>query len=169
MVARITPADTLAGEQEGFASRSTRPVRVPAPDILVKPGSSGAREAELLTRASVCTGSLVLASAGLLDGRRASTHCLVVDDLAALGAIATGERVVHDGKYLTAAGVSASIDMALTLAAIVADECRARAIELGVEYGRQRWIRRLMVRGGEHLRRWGFVGVGESRRCRLLD
>jgi putative intracellular protease/amidase len=72
--------------------------------------------------------------AGLLTGRRAATHWLAYDDLAAFGAIPTTERVVFDGKYVTAAGVSAGIDMALTLAARVAGEEMAQAIQLGIEY-----------------------------------
>jgi transcriptional regulator GlxA family with amidase domain len=83
---------------------------------------------------SVCTGSLVLAAAGLLAGRRATSYWLALDQLAALGAVPTEERVVVDGKYMTAAGVSAGIDMALTLAAHIAGDEVAQALQLGVEY-----------------------------------
>ena len=65
---------------------------------------------------SVCTGSLVLGAAGLLEGKRATTYWLALEDLARHGAIPTNERVVIDGKVVTAAGVSSGIDMALTLA-----------------------------------------------------
>ncbi|NHD15595.1 MULTISPECIES: DJ-1/PfpI family protein [unclassified Actinopolyspora] len=83
---------------------------------------------------SVCTGSLVLAAAGLLSGRRATSHWLARDRLAELGACPVGERVVVDGKYVTAAGVSAGIDMALTLVGRVAGDELARRIQLGIEY-----------------------------------
>jgi len=86
---------------------------------------------------SVCTGSLILAAAGLLEGRRATSHWLALGQLAALGAVPVSERVVFDEKIVTAAGVSAGIDMALRLAASVAGEQVAQAIQLGVEYDPQ--------------------------------
>ncbi len=86
---------------------------------------------------SVCTGSLILAAAGLLEGKRATSHWLALDELRRLGAEPTAERVVFDGKIATAAGVSAGIDMALTLAARVAGEEVAQAIQLGIEYDPQ--------------------------------
>ena len=86
---------------------------------------------------SVCTGSLVLAAAGLLDGRRATGHWLAIDALRELGADAVSERVVFDGKLATAAGVSAGIDMALALAARVAGDHVAQAIQLAIEYDPQ--------------------------------
>lgn len=125
---------------------------VPAPDIVVVPGGPG--QTELMDdgpvrawlraadrtsawTASVCTGSLILAAAGLLTGRRATSHWLALDQLPTLGATPTLERVVVDGKYVTAAGVSSGIDMALTLAARVADEATAQMIQLGIEYDPQ--------------------------------
>lgn len=125
---------------------------VPAPDLVLVPGGPGQRDQmtdgplrEWLRTAdatstwttSVCTGSLLLAGAGLLTGRRATTHWLAYDRLTALGAIATGERVVFDGKYVTAAGVSAGIDMALTLAGRVAGDDVAQRIQLLTEYDPQ--------------------------------
>jgi putative intracellular protease/amidase len=124
---------------------------VTTPDILVVPGWSGARQTTLLSQGSVHdwlrtvdertawttstgTGSIVLASAGLLRGRRAATHWLVVDRLADFGAIPSRDRVVFDGKYVTAAGGSAGIDMALTLAAVIDGDTTAQAIQLGIEY-----------------------------------
>jgi putative intracellular protease/amidase len=86
---------------------------------------------------SVCTGSLLLGAAGLLDGKRATSHWLALEDLHGLGAEAVSERVVFDGKIVTAAGVSAGIDMALALAARVAGEQVAQAIQLGIEYDPQ--------------------------------
>jgi transcriptional regulator GlxA family with amidase domain len=83
---------------------------------------------------SVCTGSLILAAAGLLEGKRATSHWLALEELRRFGAEPTAERVVFDGKYVTAAGVSAGIDMALALAATVAGDAVAQAIQLGIEY-----------------------------------
>jgi len=122
---------------------------VPAPDIVLVPGGPGevaaraggpaldwlraAHETSTWTT-SVCTGSLILAAAGLLDGRRATGHWLAMDELRELGADAVAERFVFDGKIVTAAGVSAGIDMALALAARIAGDDVARAIQLGIEY-----------------------------------
>jgi transcriptional regulator GlxA family with amidase domain len=125
---------------------------VPDPDIVLVPGGPG----EVAERAggavlewlravdrtstwttSVCTGSLILASAGLLEGRPATSHWLALEELGRLGASPTSERVVFDGKYVTAAGVSAGIDMALTLVARIAGPELAQAIQLGIEYDPQ--------------------------------
>ena len=86
---------------------------------------------------SVCTGSLLLAAAGLLDGLRATTHWLELETLAQFGAEPVSERVVVQGKVITAAGVSSGIDMALTLAAAIAGDEIAQAIQLGIEYDPQ--------------------------------
>jgi transcriptional regulator GlxA family with amidase domain len=83
---------------------------------------------------SVCTGSLLLAAAGVLDGVPATTHWLAMDLLEELGARPVGERVVEQGKVITAAGVSAGIDMALILVAKVAGEKAAQAVQLSIEY-----------------------------------
>lgn len=119
------------------------------PDIVLVPGGEGNRPLMADERvlewlrgadrtskwtASVCTGSLVLGATGLLDGRRATTHWAYRDALAKLGAEVVAERVVIDGKLITAAGVSAGIDMGLTLAAELAGEDVAKAIQLGIEY-----------------------------------
>jgi transcriptional regulator GlxA family with amidase domain len=123
------------------------------PDVVLVPGGPG--QAELMDdgplhrwlrevhtqatwTASVCTGSLLLAAAGLLAGRRATSHWAALDDLRALGVDAVdNERVVFDGDIVTAAGVSAGIDMALALAARIAGERVAQAIQLGIEYDPQ--------------------------------
>jgi len=122
---------------------------VPSPDVVLVPGGPG--QAELMAdgpvhewlravdrtstwTTSVCTGSLILAAAGLLTGRRATTHWLFTDQLPALGATPADERVVVDGKYVTAAGVSAGIDMGLTLAGQIAGDEVAQLIALGIEY-----------------------------------
>jgi putative intracellular protease/amidase len=130
-----------------------RPIaEVPAPEIVLVPGGPGevaaraggpaldwlraAHETSTWTT-SVCTGSLILAAAGLLQGKRATGHWLAIDKLRELGADAVSERVVFDGKIVTAAGVSAGIDMALTLAARVCGDSVAQAIQLGIEYDPQ--------------------------------
>jgi putative intracellular protease/amidase len=83
---------------------------------------------------SVCTGSLILAAAGLLEGRRAACHWSWRDQLALFGAIPDPARVVRDGNVFTGGGVTAGIDFALTLAAELADETVAQAIQLSLEY-----------------------------------
>ena len=121
----------------------------PEADILLVPGGSGTRpltgDAEVLdwvravdsgTRrtTSVCTGSLVLGAAGLLEGRRATTYWQNLEDLRAFGAEPVTSRWVEDGKYLTAAGVSAGIDMALHLVAEEVAPEMSQAVQLGIEY-----------------------------------
>jgi len=125
---------------------------VRGPAIVVVPGGPGSEAAAanegILTwlrvvhettrwTTSVCTGSVVLAAAGLLDGKRATTHWASYERLAARGARPTAERVVREGKVMTAAGVSAGIDMALELARLEAGEEVAQALQLGIEYDPQ--------------------------------
>ncbi|MGW2829993.1 DJ-1/PfpI family protein [Streptomyces sp. NPDC001286] len=125
---------------------------VPSPDVVVVPGGPGqtgqmdneallgwirAADATSTWTTSVCTGSLLLAAAGLLEGRRATSHWLALDELKRFGAEATGERVVTDGKYVTAAGVSSGIDMGLTLVGRIAGDFVAQAVQLGIEYDPQ--------------------------------
>ncbi len=88
--------------------------------------------AELVT--SVCTGSLVLGEAGLLDGRRATTHWMFRDLLRAFGAEPVAERWVEDGNVITAAGVSAGIDLALHLVQRLAGTDVARSLQFIIEY-----------------------------------
>ena len=83
---------------------------------------------------SVCTGSLILGAAGILSNLKATTHWAAFDRLKLWKAIPTKERVVEDGKVITAAGVSAGIDMALILSSKIAGEKFAQAIQLGIEY-----------------------------------
>ncbi len=90
--------------------------------------------AECRALASVCTGALVLAAAGLLDGRPAATHWLARDELRRLGAVPVDERVVVDGWVYSGAGVSAGIDLALVLAADIFGRLAAETVQLGVEY-----------------------------------
>ncbi|KAA2254526.1 DJ-1/PfpI family protein [Solihabitans fulvus] len=94
-----------------------------------------ARTARFVT--SVCTGSLVLAAAGLLEGRRATTHWTQRDLLAKFGATPVAERWVDDGQIITAAGVSAGIDLALHLVERLAGAKIARQVQLFVEYDPQ--------------------------------
>lgn len=125
---------------------------VPNPDILLLPGGVGTRplvkDDAILSwirtahgttsfTTSVCTGSLLLAAAGLLDGLKATTHFSALSLLAKYGAVPSSERVVREGKILTAAGVSSGIDMALRLAELVCDEDTAKALQLIIEYDPQ--------------------------------
>jgi transcriptional regulator GlxA family with amidase domain len=83
---------------------------------------------------SVCTGTLILASVGLLEGRRATTHWAYHKVLEELGATYVRKRWVEDGKFISSAGVSAGIDMALALAARLTDEETARRVQRSVGY-----------------------------------
>ena len=118
-------------------------------DVLVVPGGFGQERVMRETRTldwirsihattewttSVCTGSLILGAAGLLRGLRATTHWALLERLRDLGAEPVAERVVEQGKIITAAGVSAGIDMALRLVARVGGDDLARGIQLGIEY-----------------------------------
>jgi len=125
----------------------------PSPDVILVPGGlttvEHARDEKLLDwvrtahqtatwTASVCSGSLILAAAGLLDGKRATSHWGMLALLKSLGVNAVGdERVVHEGDIVTSAGVSAGIDLALWLAGQIAGEDRAKAIQLSIEYDPQ--------------------------------
>jgi transcriptional regulator GlxA family with amidase domain len=83
---------------------------------------------------SVCTGALVLAVAGLLEGRQAATHWAYHRLLERLGATYLPQRWVEDGKFITSAGVSAGIDMALALVARLTDEPTARMVQVAIQY-----------------------------------
>jgi transcriptional regulator GlxA family with amidase domain len=124
----------------------------PSPDIVVVPGGFGTRSLlehepilswlrsvhETTTyTTSVCTGALLLAAAGILDGVPATTHWLARDLLQELGAELVEERVVEQGKIVTAAGVSSGIDMALTLVQRIYGDEMAQAVQLGIEYDPQ--------------------------------
>jgi transcriptional regulator GlxA family with amidase domain len=125
---------------------------LPHPDVLVFPGGTGTRpllddeaildwvrtahETSTYTT-SVCTGSLVLAAAGVLAGLDATTHWLELETLGKLGAHSTSKRVVEQGKVITAAGVSSGIDMALLLASRIAGDQFAKGIQLLIEYDPQ--------------------------------
>ncbi|MBV2355458.1 DJ-1/PfpI family protein [Streptomyces sp. J2-1] len=162
MLCRIPDAETVfVAERPGLvrndrgdlalvADRALSEVR--SPDVLLVPGGPGQsdqmenevlldwlRTADSATTwtTSVCTGSLLLAAAGLLTGRHATSHWLALDTLARFGAVPTSERVVTDAKFVTAAGVSAGIDMGLTLVGRLTDDLHAQAVQLGTEYDPQ--------------------------------
>jgi putative intracellular protease/amidase len=122
---------------------------LPEPEIVVVPGGFGTRallEDERILgwlrhahegsryTTSVCTGSLLLGAAGILDGLAATSHWLELETLERFGARPTSRRVVEQGKVITAAGVSSGIDMALVLAAHLAGDGVAEAIQLAIEY-----------------------------------
>jgi putative intracellular protease/amidase len=125
---------------------------LPRPEILCVPGGWGTRDAMADERlvswireahetsewtTSVCTGSLLLGAAGVLEGLDATTHWLELETLAEMGACPTGQRVVEQGKVITSAGVSSGIDMALVLTAKIAGDEFAQAIQLLIEYDPQ--------------------------------
>jgi len=126
---------------------------VPRADILLVPGGPGDEamqhnekvlawvrgiHAGARWTTSVCTGSLILGAAGVLRGRRATSHFMRVDRLAAFGAEPVrDERIVVDGNVITCAGVSAGIDMGLRLVQIIAGDDFAQAVQLGIEYDPQ--------------------------------
>jgi putative intracellular protease/amidase len=126
---------------------------VPAPDVLMVPGGFITRRlardrapiVEWIEAAhphttwttSVCTGALLLGAAGVLRGKPATTHWIAYDELAGYGALPTEQRVVRTGKVVTGAGVSAGIDMALTLVSLIHGQDMAEAVQLGIEYDPQ--------------------------------
>lgn len=152
---------TFVAETPGPVRADTGSLALPAeralaeltrPDVVLVPGGPGQvtamhepalrswlREAHATSTwtTSVCTGSLMLAAAGLLTGRRATSHWLALDQLADFGAEPTAQRVVFDGNVVTAAGVAAGVDMALGLAARIAGDEVAQVIQLGIEYDPQ--------------------------------
>jgi transcriptional regulator GlxA family with amidase domain len=122
----------------------------PSPDVILVPGGPAtpvhARDEKLLEwlrrahqtaswTTSVCSGSVILAAAGLLKDRRATSHWVSLPMLKAFGATpVSDERVVHEGDVVTSAGVSAGLDLALWLAGEISGEGRAKAIQLAIEY-----------------------------------
>ncbi|MFJ8870999.1 DJ-1/PfpI family protein [Streptomyces sp. NPDC102473] len=147
---RTGPVPNDSGSLSLVADRTL--AEVPAPDLVIVPGGPGqsdqmeneallgwlrTADATSTWTTSVCTGSLLLGAAGLLTGRRATSHWLALDALKDHGAEPTGERVVIDGKYVTAAGVSAGIDMGLTLLGRIAGDTYARTVQLLTEYDPQ--------------------------------
>ncbi|MCW2730022.1 MAG: transcriptional regulator containing an amidase domain and an AraC-type DNA-binding domain [Mycobacterium sp.] len=125
----------------------------PSPDLLLVPGGmttfEHARDQKLLDwvrkvdagttwTTSVCSGSVILAAAGLLQGKRATSHWMAVPTLKAFGVTpVSDERIVTEGKIVTGAGVSAGIDLGMWLAGQIAGEAKAKAIQLAIEYDPQ--------------------------------
>lgn len=159
VLSRLPGADaTFIAKEAGMVASDTRLVDLYAPvgidevdalDILVVPGGMTDDQVrddphqmawfEKITKttqvnASVCTGSLIYAAAGLLKGRTATTHWARYDVLSSYGAEPVSERWVDHGDIITAAGVSAGIDMALALTARLAGEDYAKALQLAIEY-----------------------------------
>jgi putative intracellular protease/amidase len=148
----------FAAKQKGLVKTDSRVLRLEATasidevntaDILLIPGGGTTyaqmqdktvvdwvRKLHANTRwtTSVCTGTGLLVAAGLLKGLKATTHWASMLELRGLGVNAVSERIVREGKIITAAGVSAGIDMALSLVALEAGEELARAIQLAIEY-----------------------------------
>jgi putative intracellular protease/amidase len=147
--AGLTSGTIVTGDQKLRLCTDAALRDISACDLLVVPGGFGTRALERDERvlewvraidkttsitSSVCTGSFVLAAAGLLRGKRATSHWALRERLADYGAVPVAERVVRDGKFVTAAGVSAGIDFGLTLALELYGPDVAAAIQLGLEY-----------------------------------
>lgn len=162
VLSRLPGAEVVfAGEQSGLVRTDNKRLglavdysiqEVNRADILVVPGGFGeadvrrkpnmlewvrAIDSHSAWTTSVCTGSLILGAAGLLRGLRATTHWASLERLREFGAEPTLDRVVEQGKIITAAGVSSGIDMALRLAAKIAGDDVAKAIQLSIEYDPQ--------------------------------
>lgn len=147
---RIAPMATDAGV-EVLPDRTF--AQVPHPYALVVPGGTSATFRAMSDQAlrayvrtaaetaqivaSVCTGALILASVGLLEGRQATTHWAAEKILESYGATYRRTRWVEDGKLIMSAGVSAGIDMGLKLAALLTDEATARQVQLSLDYDPQ--------------------------------
>jgi transcriptional regulator GlxA family with amidase domain len=158
VLARLPGVEATVASKEGGALESetglvfanlSRLADIPGCDMIMVPGGPGQTEAMLdpafmaeVKRlaegahyvTSVCTGSLILGAAGLLKGKRAGTHWAYRDFLAAFGAVPDDARVVRDGNLITGGGVTAGIDIALTIAAEIAGEDVAKMIQLSIEY-----------------------------------
>ena len=147
---QIAPMDTDAGVQ--LVPDATF-AQVPHPYAIVVPGGTGPTFKAMSNQAirdyvrttaetaaivgSVCSGALILASVGLLEGRQATSHWAVAKVLESFGATYRRQRWVEDGKFITSAGVSAGIDMGLELAARLTDEATARQVQLWLDYDPQ--------------------------------
>lgn len=158
VLARMPGAETIIASKDGGTLRTEMGLTftdlraladIESCDMIMVPGGPGQTEAmldpEFMAQVkrlgasaryvtSVCTGSLILAAAGLLNGKRAGSHWAYRDMLAAFGAIPDAGRVVRDGNTITGGGVTAGIDIALSIVADVAGEANAKMIQLMIEY-----------------------------------
>jgi transcriptional regulator GlxA family with amidase domain len=158
VLARVPDAEVIVASKEGGVLASehglafaglARLADVERADLILVPGGPGQTEAmqdaEFMAHVnrlgegaryitSVCTGSLILAAAGLLNGKRAGAHWAYRDLLSMFGAIPDPARVVRDGNAITGGGVTAGIDIALTIVGEIAGEETARQIQLMIEY-----------------------------------
>ncbi|MGE0743172.1 MAG: DJ-1/PfpI family protein [Hyphomonadaceae bacterium] len=158
VLARMPGAETIIASKDGGVLRTEMGLTfadlaklsdIDSADMIMIPGGPGQTEAMLdpdfmaqVKRlgesatyvTSVCTGSLVLAAAGLLKGKRAGSHWAYRDLLPAFGVIADDARVVRDGNAITGGGVTAGVDIALTIVADLAGDDAAKMIQLAIEY-----------------------------------
>jgi putative intracellular protease/amidase len=158
VLARMPGAETIIASKDGGVLRTemgltftdlTRLADVERADLIMVPGGPGQTEAMLDAEfmaqvkrlgegakyvTSVCTGSLILAAAGLLKGKRAGCHWAYRELLGAFGAVPDDARVVRDGNIFTGGGVTAGIDIALTIVADIAGADVAKMIQLAIEY-----------------------------------
>ena len=136
---RIAPTATFADVPNPYAvivpGGEAPTLRAMYDDTIQSYIKTAAETAEVV--ASVCTGALILAAAGLLEGSKATTHWAYAGLLERFGATYVQERWVDEGKVITAAGVSAGIDLALHLVARLAGESIAKIVQLGIEYDPQ--------------------------------
>jgi transcriptional regulator GlxA family with amidase domain len=159
VLARLPDTEvTFVAEQPGLITNDLGNVTVdvvaslgdvPSPDVLLVGGGPG-QQANMADGAvhewlraadrtstwttSVCTGSLILAAAGILEGRRATSHWMALSELPQFGVTPSTDRVVVDGHYVSAAGVSSGIDMALMLAGRMMGDEVAQTVQLIIEY-----------------------------------
>lgn len=162
VLSRLPDADVrFAAENKGLVRTDTGFLRLSADhelsevsraEILLVPGGPGDGRVQQNERildwlrmlhektrftTSVCTGSLILGAAGLLQGLRATTHWTRMEKLRGFGAEPTSERVVEQGRIVTSAGVSSGIDMALRLVQKISGDDFAQGVQLGIEYDPQ--------------------------------
>lgn len=158
VLARVPGAEVIVASKEGGALSSETGLTfanlrklsdIESCDLICIPGGPGQtaamQDADFMAQirrlgesakylTAVCTGSLILAATGLIKGKRAGSHWAYRDMLAAFGVAPENARVVRDGNVITGGGVTAGIDIALTIVAEIADDKTAQAIQLSIEY-----------------------------------
>lgn len=143
-------ADGISNDHDHFSLQSIAHFEdVDRADILIIPGGPGDKaimqssaiidwikriDSQSILTTSVCTGSLILGATGLLEGKNACSHWACLNELRTLGAKPVRKRFIQDGKYVTASGVSAGIDMALYLVRKLVDKKHAKELRFGIEY-----------------------------------